>query len=88
MASILGLVYINLLPNVKQSDTLILSCIHLILFLWAILRFAFIGERYTNKQQRLAFLKNNGDLVVMTTLIYCGRHHDWDNNWFILIDRF
>ena len=38
-----GLLFINLLPDVKKNDTLILSCIHLILFLWAILGFAFVG---------------------------------------------
>ncbi|WP_316766657.1 hypothetical protein [Pedobacter frigiditerrae] len=68
-ATLLGLIYINCLPNVKQSDTLILSCIHLGLFLWSILGIAFVGQQSIDKQQRLAFLKYNGDLVVMTTLI-------------------
>ncbi|WP_316784262.1 hypothetical protein [Pedobacter frigiditerrae] len=68
-ATLLGLIYINCLPNVKQSDTLILSCIHLGLFLWSILGIAFVGQQSIDKQQRLGFLKYNGDLVVMTTLI-------------------
>lgn len=61
--------YINLLPDNPQSDTLILACIHLPLFLWTILGFAYAGGKLTNDQGRLDFLRYNGDLVVMTTLI-------------------
>ncbi|RZK58918.1 MAG: hypothetical protein EOO91_06810 [Pedobacter sp.] len=68
-ATLLGLIFINSLPNVKQSDTLILSCIHLLLFLWSLLGIAFVGRETNDKHQRLAYLKYNGDLVVMTTLI-------------------
>ena len=68
-AMLAGLIFINLLPNVKTSDTLILSCIHLALFLWCITGFAYIGEAANNIQKRLSFLKYNGDLVVMTALI-------------------
>ena len=64
-----GLVFINLLPNVKESNTLILSCIHLALFLWSVLGFAFVGDYKNDEQKRLGFLKYNGDLVVMTGLI-------------------
>ncbi|GAB4030013.1 hypothetical protein [Spirosoma jeollabukense] len=64
-----GLLFINFFPDVKQSDTLILSCIHLLLFLWSILGFAFVGETRNNEEKRLSYLRYNGDLVVMTTLI-------------------
>ena len=64
-----GLVFINSLPNATNSDTLMLSCIHLLLFLWSILGFAFVGDIRNNFDKRLSFLKFNGDLVVMTTLI-------------------
>jgi hypothetical protein len=68
-ATLAGLIYINFLPDVKKSDTLILSCLHLILFLWSILGFAFVGERRSSVEKRLGFLKFNGDLIVITTLI-------------------
>jgi hypothetical protein len=68
-STLLGLLFINSLPDVKNSDTLILSCIHLLLFLWCILAFAYVGESRNNVEKRLGFLKYNGDLVVMTTLI-------------------
>ncbi len=64
-----GLFFINSLPNSPQSDTLILSCIHLILFLWCVLGFTFVCEAQNIKEKRLLFLKYNGDLVVMTALI-------------------
>jgi hypothetical protein len=64
-----GLFFINTLPNDQKSDTLVLSCIHLLLFLWCVLGFAFVGEWRNNVDKRLGFLKYNGDLVVMTTLI-------------------
>ncbi len=74
IASIAGLtlaslIFINALPDVKESDTLVLSCIHLGLFLWAILGFAFTGTLGNNEGRRLGYLKFNGDLVVITTLI-------------------
>ena len=68
-ATLAGLIFINFLPNVKQSDTLILSCIHLFLVLWLLLGFAFVGAVSNNNEKRLGYLKYNGDLVVMTTLI-------------------
>jgi hypothetical protein len=69
IATLAGLIFINVsFPGVKESDILTLSCIHLLLFLWSLLGFAFAGEK-SNKEKRLDFLKYNGDLVVMTTLI-------------------
>lgn len=67
--TLVGLVFINSLPNVEKSDTLTLACIHLLLFLWSILGFAFTGEVRNNNEKRLSYLTYNGDLVVMTTLI-------------------
>lgn len=67
-STLVGLIFINSLPNVKKSDTLVLSCIHLLLFLWSLLGFAFVSEK-KNYEKRLSFLKYNGDLIVMTTLI-------------------
>ncbi|NEU09957.1 DUF4153 domain-containing protein [Flavihumibacter sp. R14] len=68
-ACLVGLVFINFLPDVKTSDTLTLSCIHLVLILWAILGFAFVGEATDHDEKRLGYLKYNGDLIVMTALI-------------------
>ncbi|MBB2145151.1 hypothetical protein GM921_06635 [Pedobacter sp. LMG 31464] len=68
-ATLAGVIFINYLPNVKTSDTLILSCIHLVLFLGSILCFSFVGDYKNIEDKRLGFLKYLGDLVVMTGLI-------------------
>lgn len=67
--TLLGAIFINSLPNISTSDSIVLSCVHLLLVLWSILGFAFVGEAGNNTEKRLGFLKFNGDLVVMTTLI-------------------
>jgi hypothetical protein len=69
IAFLLSVFYINVLPNDYKSDTLVLACVHLPLFLWAVLGFIFVGESLKNSQKRLDFLRYNGDLVVMTTII-------------------
>lgn len=68
-ATLAGFLFINFLPEDSSSDTLILSCVHLVLFLYATLGFAFVGDIRNNHEKRLEYLKFNGDLVVMTTLI-------------------
>lgn len=67
-AILTALIFINSLPK-KETDTLILSCIHLLLFLWAVMGFAFVGEARNNEGKRLRYLKFNGDLVVICALI-------------------
>jgi len=66
---LIALIFINLLPADNKSDTLILSCIHLPLFLWAVLGFSYVGDNIRSYHKRLDFLRYNGDLVIMTTLI-------------------
>lgn len=68
-AALVGLFFINALPDSRESDTLILSCIHLVLFLWSLLGLAFVGGFRNVGEKRLGYLNYNGDLVVMTTLI-------------------
>jgi hypothetical protein len=69
IAILAGLIFINLLPENEKSDTLILSCIHLLLYLWSILGFAFVGQLRHHGEKRLSFLRYNGELVVITALI-------------------
>jgi hypothetical protein len=68
-ATLAGLIFINLLPGDSQSSTLLLSCIHLVIMLWSVLGFSFVGDKRNNVEKRLGYLKYNGDLVVITTLI-------------------
>lgn len=66
---LIAITYINLLPNNRNSDSIVLACIHLPLFFWIVLGFTFSGEQYQNYQKRFDFLRYNGDLIVMTVLI-------------------
>ncbi len=67
--SLFGLFFINALPDIRESDSILLSCIHLLIVLWFVLRLAFTGKKQIEGQERLAFLHFNGDLVVITALI-------------------
>jgi len=67
---LVSVIYINLLPDdITNSDTLILACIHLPLFLWTALGFTYVGDKLKDNQRRLDFLRYNADLLVMTTII-------------------
>jgi hypothetical protein len=68
-AIMVSLLYINLIPNPNKSDSLLLSCIHLPLFLWCVSGYAFVGGSLAGYEKRLAFLRYNGDLAVMIALI-------------------
>ena len=81
IAGVMGLsmLFINLLPgalfggaqnnNAPLSDTLVLSCMHLLLFLWATTGFAFVGGQSGSFKKRLGYLSYNGDLLVMSALL-------------------
>lgn len=58
--------YINMLPA-TLSDTLILSCIHMVLFLWFVTETAFSAE--SGAFSRIEYLRFTGDLVIMSGLI-------------------
>ena len=64
-----SLIFINLLPTNYKSDTLILSCIHMPIFLWAILGLFYVGEDTGSYLKRLDFLRYNGDLAIMSGLL-------------------
>lgn len=64
----LSLVYINSLPG-KDTDTLILACIHLPLILWGMLGAAYSGPDLLNWKKRLSYLRFNGEAAVMSVLI-------------------
>lgn len=63
-------IFINTIPYNEQSSTFILSLIHLPIFLWAILGYAFIGGDFNNTLNKIAFLKFNGNFIVMTALLF------------------
>lgn len=69
LAILISVLFINFLPNNNGSDTLILASIHLPLFLWTVLSFIYPGKDFRDNQYKLDFLKYNGNLLVMTSII-------------------
>ena len=69
---LLAVVHINLLPDTEKSDTSVLAFIHLPVFLWMILGFVFAGKDFRDPEQRMDFLRYNGDLVVFSTILALG----------------
>ncbi|TBW28291.1 hypothetical protein [Gramella sp. KN1008] len=65
----LSLVYINLLPDNPESDTLFLACLHLPLLLWLVLGISFTGSEFNNYIKQLRFLSFNGELLVMCAML-------------------
>jgi hypothetical protein len=66
---LIACIYINLLPMDDESDTYVLACIHLPLFIWTLVGFAFGKCDLRNHDDRIAFLRFNGDLVIMNILL-------------------
>lgn len=66
---VIATVYINLLPQNQDSDTFILACIHLPLFAWAVTGFVYTGGSLRDWSERPEYLRLNGDLIVMGSLI-------------------
>ncbi len=65
----LAIIYINILPGKKETDAIILACIHLPFMLWAIAGYTFIGGDFQDAQKKIGYLRFNGDFVVMSALI-------------------
>ncbi len=62
------LLFVNLLPTVK-SDSVILSFIHIPLFLWCLFGLSFVSFNYEDIEKRIDFIRFNGELIIMTGLI-------------------
>tara|TARA_R110002020_G_scaffold435662_2_gene645845 strand:+ start:47 stop:1285 length:1239 start_codon:yes stop_codon:yes gene_type:complete len=72
-AFLLSIIYINLLPENLESDTIILACIHLPFILWVLAGVSYISD-LRSSVKKMEFLRFNGDAAVMTALllIACG----------------
>ncbi len=64
-----GLLFINWLPGDSKSNTLKLSCVHLLLFLWSVSGFAFSGSVSNAERNRLSYLRYNGELIIITVIL-------------------
>lgn len=62
---LLAALYINLLPSQDGSDTVVLACIHLPLFLWGILGLVYAGPSGKDLSKRLGYLQYNGETIIV-----------------------
>jgi len=68
-AFIIAAVYINLLPDLPNNDTIILACLHLPFLLWALMGINYIGLDLRNNESRLDFLRFNGDFLILSGIL-------------------
>ncbi|MBN2354915.1 DUF4153 domain-containing protein [candidate division KSB1 bacterium] len=66
---VVSLIYINLLPSMDKSDSIVIACIHLPFLLWALTGLCYIGGEVRNPTPRLNYLRFNGELIIYTTII-------------------
>lgn len=69
LAILLSVFYINFLPDNDKSDSIILACIHLPIFLWTLVGYTFVGGHVNDSQKKIDFLRFNGDFAVMTAVM-------------------
>lgn len=68
-AFLVAALYINILPVNNESQTVNLAYIHLPLFIWCIYGLIFIGYNTKDLMKRIEYIKYNGDLAVLSTII-------------------
>jgi len=66
---IISAVYINLLPSVRDSNSINLAYIHLPLLLWCLYGLIFIDFDTKNITKRIDYIKYNGDLAILAAII-------------------
>lgn len=60
--------YLNMLP-LEHKDSIILAYMHLPVFLWVLLGLAFTGNEYGLGSRRLAYLKFNGEFLILYVIM-------------------
>ncbi len=60
--------FVNLLPY-KETDSINLVLIHSPLFLWCLFGLTYVSFDYKNIAKRIAFIRFNGELLIMTGLL-------------------
>jgi hypothetical protein len=69
MTFVVSIIYINLLPNLRNSSSINLVYIHMPLLMWCAYGLVFIDFDLKNKNKRIEYIKHNGDLAIMGALI-------------------
>jgi len=76
--TVASVVYMNLLPNLPKSDSIVQAAIHMPLLLWVVFGYVFMNGGFAKSNSRISFLRFNGDFMVMSGLMliaggfFCG----------------
>lgn len=68
--SLAAVVYVSLLPD--YTDSVVMALIHLPFVFWAFLGLVFMGDTWRDADSRLRFIRYNGELVVLASLVALG----------------
>ena len=66
---VVSIVYINILPSVKDSASINLAYIHLPLLMWCTYGLVFIDFNFKDRTKRIEYIKHNGDLAILGAII-------------------
>jgi hypothetical protein len=69
IAFLIPVIYINLLPSAKNSDSINLAYIHLPLLMWGIYGMVYIDFDLKDKRKIIDYIRYNGDLAIQLALI-------------------
>jgi hypothetical protein len=67
---LIATLYVNLLPQVTDRDSINLVYIHLPLLMWCVFGFVHINFNITDKIKRIGFIRYNGDLAILMAIIF------------------
>lgn len=65
---LIAVIYVNMLP-IEPDDAEFLAYLHLPMFLWMLTGIAYTGDQYRVGSQRLAYLKFNGEFLILYVCI-------------------
>lgn len=68
-AFLIAAIYINLLPSVKESNSMLLAYIHIPLLFWCVYGLIYTDFDMKDKMKRIDYIKYNGDLAILSGLI-------------------
>jgi hypothetical protein len=66
---LLSAVFVNLLPATRESDSILLVCIHLPLVLWCLYGLIYIDFDTKDKLKRMEYIRYNGDIAILIAII-------------------
>lgn len=68
--ALVAIAYVRLLPD--YSDSVVMALIHLPIVFWAFLGLVFMGDSWRDADSRVRFVRYNGELVVLASLVALG----------------